>query len=199
MIWKYKINKSNFILKQLCAMGNKSSNASNTAESVNFQQLDKYFSQQVISKWMQKQTVEIDEYLESLMKIYSQHLNLPNSLDYPNDELFKRHLSKMFNYHMERILDKPVKNGAEQGFVAPNIIGTSSSLTSMDLMYLQAQLPELCRKQWRVLYNSSDHGESWAQFLEAILKDPTKTLIIIKSGDRTFGAFMSQPWYLILI
>ena len=174
-------------------MGNSNSQQS-SEETVNFQKLDKYFTKELIGSWLKKEKINLEDYLEPLLALYTDGVEIKSSLLLPKDDKFEKHLSNMLDYHVNHILGKPVKNGQSQAFTIPKIIGVSHVLTNMDVAYLQTHLPESSRSIWNVVYNSSINGESWAQFLNALLRCPSRTLIIIQTEERTFGAFMSTPW-----
>eukprot|EP00835_Amoeboradix_gromovi_P003932 NODE_280_length_11906_cov_0.405268.p5 type:complete len:325 gc:universal NODE_280_length_11906_cov_0.405268:5685-4711(-) len=174
-------------------MGNSNSLAS-TEDNVNFQKLDKYFSKSVSGAWLKKEPVQLNDYIEPLMKLYVNSNSIESSIVVPNDENFKQHLLLMLNYHFNNILGNSVKNGYSLGFLMPKIVGQSNLLNSMYVCYLQSHLQDTCRIRWKIVYNSSIDGTAWSQFIYALVKCPCRSLIIIKSEGKTFGGHMATPW-----
>ena len=175
-------------------MGNDASKMKTSEEMVNFQKLDRHFSAAVVGKWLKNDLIDSEAYFVDLMGHYGKGSMVHITNECSKDEKYKVHLREMLDYHMNWLLNKPVKNGLQHGFLIPKISGKSDILNMSHISYLQMHLIESCRHHWKVIYNSRVNGESWSQFLNPLLTCPSRTLIIINSGKRTFGAFMSEPW-----
>eukprot|EP00834_Sanchytrium_tribonematis_P002142 NODE_60_length_27201_cov_1.043318.p12 type:complete len:322 gc:universal NODE_60_length_27201_cov_1.043318:19060-18095(-) len=167
---------------------------SSSEEIVDFQLLDNYFEKEIISKWLKKEEIQLANIVKPILDIYSQNTKLDKSYDLPIDSHFESHLKKMLDYHFNRLLKRTVPDARSQGFEIPQLLGKTFLLKTMDVCFLQCYLPENCRKSWKVIYNSKINGESWSQFLNSLLCCPSLTLILIRSGGKTFGAYMSSPW-----
>ncbi|CAL8088273.1 unnamed protein product [Orchesella dallaii] len=79
-------------------------------------------------------------------------------------------------------------------------ISNKESFTILDLarvVFLNSQLPSgQLRREWRLLFTTSQHGESFSKLLGTIT-DKGPTLLILKEHrNRVFGAFASYGWKL---
>jgi len=71
--------------------------------------------------------------------------------------------------------------------------------TNLDLgwiMYLKNNLPIECQTNWRLLFSSSSHGESFQSLSSAIIDQGSTILIIKDNYGNVFGGYASQPWLL---
>jgi hypothetical protein len=73
----------------------------------------------------------------------------------------------------------------------------ADNITLLDyprLIYLNSQLAPELRKQWRFLFSTASHGESFSKFLENI-QEKGHTLIIVRdTGGHVFGGYAPQSW-----
>ncbi|XP_050532754.1 MTOR-associated protein MEAK7 [Daktulosphaira vitifoliae] len=64
------------------------------------------------------------------------------------------------------------------------------------IMFINKNLSHDCQRNWRLLFSSSYHGESFQSLTTAII-DQGSTIIIVKdTSGHVFGGFASQPWLL---
>ena len=63
-----------------------------------------------------------------------------------------------------------------------------------DLMLINQNLPVDLRDEWRPLFNSAVHGESFSRLIGHIL-DKGPTVIIVRDTDgHVFGGFGTESW-----
>lgn len=71
--------------------------------------------------------------------------------------------------------------------------------TILDLgwtMFIKNSLPIECQENWRLLYSSSSHGESFQALSSAIIDQGSTILILKDNSGNVFGGYASQPWIL---
>uniref|UniRef100_A0A2S2QRF1 MTOR-associated protein MEAK7 n=1 Tax=Sipha flava TaxID=143950 RepID=A0A2S2QRF1_9HEMI len=71
--------------------------------------------------------------------------------------------------------------------------------TILDLgwtMFIKNSLPMECQENWRLLYSSSSHGESFQALSSAIIDQGSTILILKDNSGNVFGGYASQPWLL---
>lgn len=74
-----------------------------------------------------------------------------------------------------------------------------SSKTILDLgwtMFIKNSLPIECQENWRLLYSSSSHGESFHALSSSIIDQGSTILIIKDNSGNVFGGYASQSWLL---
>jgi hypothetical protein len=106
-------------------------------------------------------------------------------------------LSHCFNFDQESYFAKYLIPHCRK--VTSLSTSTTSKPTLLDLtrvMFLNSQLPPELQDQWRFLFSTVTHGESFSKLL-GLIRDKGATIIIVKgNGGRVFGGFAPQSWTL---
>lgn len=84
----------------------------------------------------------------------------------------------------------PLCNGLENIPHFPSILGLG------DVLFLNLSLPIDLTKEWRFLFSSQVHGESFSTMLGRISMQGATIIIIQDTDDNVFGAFSSDSWSL---
>ncbi|XP_008557372.1 MTOR-associated protein MEAK7 [Microplitis demolitor] len=84
----------------------------------------------------------------------------------------------------------PICKGLENIPHFPSILGLG------DVLFLNLSLPHELRKEWRFLFSSQVHGESFSTMLGRISMQGATIIIIQDTDDHVFGAFSSDNWSL---
>lgn len=69
--------------------------------------------------------------------------------------------------------------------------------TILDLgwtMFIKNSLPIDCQENWRLLYSSSSHGESFQALSSSIIDQGSTILILKDNSGNVFGGYASQSW-----
>ncbi|VVC41183.1 TLDc domain [Cinara cedri] len=64
------------------------------------------------------------------------------------------------------------------------------------IMFIKNSLPVECQENWRLLFSSSSHGESFQSLSSAIIDQGDTILILRDHIGNVFGGYASQPWLL---
>ncbi|XP_066570050.1 MTOR-associated protein MEAK7 isoform X2 [Amia ocellicauda] len=62
------------------------------------------------------------------------------------------------------------------------------------LMYLNSQLPSAMQDQWRFLFSTRLHGESFSQLCGQVVRKGPTVLVLRDNRGHVFGGFASQSW-----
>lgn len=95
-------------------------------------------------------------------------------------------------YSIPRKLDLLPAIGIDQKY-------KQSFKTILDLgwiMFLKNSLPIECQDNWRLLFSSSSHGESFQSLSSAVINQGCTILIVKDDSGNVFGGYASQPWSL---
>lgn len=84
----------------------------------------------------------------------------------------------------------PICRGLENIPHFPSILGLS------DVLFLNLSLPHELRNEWRFLFSSQIHGESFSTMLGRISMQGSTLLIIQDTDNHVFGGFASDNWAL---
>ncbi|XP_063977467.1 MTOR-associated protein MEAK7 [Diachasmimorpha longicaudata] len=84
----------------------------------------------------------------------------------------------------------PICKGLENIPHFPSILGLG------DVLFLNLSLPHELRKEWRFLFSSQVHGESFSTMLGRIQMQGSTIIIIQDTDDHVFGAFAIDSWSL---
>ncbi|KAF4525523.1 hypothetical protein B566_EDAN014909 [Ephemera danica] len=88
----------------------------------------------------------------------------------------------------------PTCSGVTRGILDDTIF--PSELDMAAVAFLNSALPSEARNEWRFLFSSSVHGESFSKMLGNVLAKGA-TLIIVKDKDgHVFGGFATESWNL---
>ena len=95
-------------------------------------------------------------------------------------------------------LSETVPDGGMQLPLLPELIGAGgeeSLLDATSVMYLNSYLPMECQQQWRQVFDSKKHGQSFATMLQKLEKVGGQSLVVVRDADGyVFGGFASVPW-----
>lgn len=95
-------------------------------------------------------------------------------------------------------LAETVPDGVVQMPLLPVLIGDGgeeSSLDATSAMYLNSFLPMECQQHWRQVFDTKQHGQSFATMLQKLEKVGGPSLLIVRDTDNyVFGGFASVPW-----
>lgn len=64
------------------------------------------------------------------------------------------------------------------------------------IMFLKNSLPIDCQENWRLLFSSSSHGESFQSLSSSIIDQGSTILVLKDDSGNIFGGYVSQPWLL---
>lgn len=84
----------------------------------------------------------------------------------------------------------PLCKGLENIPHFPSILGLG------DVLFLNLSLPHSLRNEWRFLFSSQVHGESFSTMLGRITMQGATIMILQDSDDHVFGGFASDNWTL---
>jgi len=73
---------------------------------------------------------------------------------------------------------------------------TETSLSALQILFLNSQLPHELRCLWRPLFNTNVHGESFAKFAGCIMHQGPTIIVIWDEKDNVFGGFATDSWKL---
>lgn len=82
----------------------------------------------------------------------------------------------------------PLCRGLENIPHFPSILGLG------DVLFLNLSLPHELRDEWRFLFSSQVHGESFSTMLGRITQQGATIIILQDSDDHVFGGFASDNW-----
>ncbi|XP_043502816.1 MTOR-associated protein MEAK7 isoform X2 [Polistes fuscatus] len=82
----------------------------------------------------------------------------------------------------------PVCKGLENIPHFPSILGLG------DVLFLNLSLPHELRKEWRFLFSSQVHGESFSTMLGRITMQGATIIILQDTDDHVFGGFAPDSW-----
>nr|CAD7259728.1 unnamed protein product [Timema shepardi] len=71
-----------------------------------------------------------------------------------------------------------------------------STLSLADILYLNLSLPRKLRSEWRFLFSTAVHGESFSKMLGHIMGQGPTLVIVKDTGGHVFGGFASESWKL---
>nr|CAD7394116.1 unnamed protein product [Timema cristinae] len=71
-----------------------------------------------------------------------------------------------------------------------------STLSLADILYLNLTLPRKLRSEWRFLFSTAVHGESFSKMLGHIMGQGPTLVIVKDTGGHVFGGFASESWKL---
>jgi len=74
--------------------------------------------------------------------------------------------------------------------------GNKTSLTLLQVLFLNFQLPHEMRHLWRPLFNTDVHGESFSKFTGCILNQGPTIIVIWDDQGNIFGGFATDSWKL---
>ncbi|XP_065174655.1 MTOR-associated protein MEAK7-like [Sycon ciliatum] len=73
--------------------------------------------------------------------------------------------------------------------------GEESLLDPTAVLYLNNCLPMDCRQNWRQVFDTKQHGQSFATMLQKLEKVGGPSLLVVRDSDGyVFGGFASVPW-----
>lgn len=72
----------------------------------------------------------------------------------------------------------------------------SSVLTMEDILFLNNELPIDWQSEWRLLFSTNIHGESFARVLGQIVNQGPTLLVIKDTNNHIFGGFAPASWSL---
>ncbi|KAG7207158.1 hypothetical protein KM043_008848 [Ampulex compressa] len=84
----------------------------------------------------------------------------------------------------------PICKGLENTPHFPSILGLG------DVLFLNLSLPQELRNEWRFLFSSQVHGESFSTMLGRIVLQGATIVILQDTDDHVFGGFASDSWAL---
>lgn len=64
------------------------------------------------------------------------------------------------------------------------------------IIFLKHSLPIECQENWRLLFSSRSHGESFQSLSTAIIDQGSTILVVKDSSGNIFGGYTSEPWTL---
>lgn len=64
------------------------------------------------------------------------------------------------------------------------------------ILAINHHLPAICRHQWRLLFSSKTHGESFQAFIHQIVNQGPTVLLVKDTDGFIFGGFASESWLL---
>uniref|UniRef100_A0A915Q1H5 MTOR-associated protein MEAK7 n=1 Tax=Setaria digitata TaxID=48799 RepID=A0A915Q1H5_9BILA len=109
--------------------------------------------------------------LHTLSKFMKSHLMLPAMIKHISKPIF------LSSQHNMKLLPQTSKN---------------SLLTPAALCLVYGNLPEELRDEWKLLFSSEKHGESFTKLIKSVDGAGPCLIIIETTSDRVFGAFASQ-------
>lgn len=85
-------------------------------------------------------------------------------------------------------------NDIKTNLIPKSIASRTSVLHSTQILYLSSLLPSVYRNQWRFLFSTRTHGESFSTMMRHILNQGPTLVIIKDSKEYIFGGFASDSW-----
>jgi len=74
--------------------------------------------------------------------------------------------------------------------------GNKTSLSLLQILYLNSQLPHEVRHIWRPLFNTDEHGESFSKLTGCILHQGPTLVVVWDDQGSVFGGFATDSWKL---
>jgi len=74
--------------------------------------------------------------------------------------------------------------------------GNKTSLSLLQVLFLNFQLPHEVRHLWRPIYNTDIHGESFSKFTGCITNQGPSVIIVWDDQGNVFGGFATDSWKL---
>jgi len=71
-----------------------------------------------------------------------------------------------------------------------------SSLSLLQVLFLNSQLPHEMRHIWRPLFNTDVHGESFSKFTGCIINQGPSIVVVWDDQGNVFGGFATDSWTL---
>ena len=62
------------------------------------------------------------------------------------------------------------------------------------ILMINHHLPTTCRHQWRLLFSSRTHGESFQAFVHQIVNQGPTVLVVKDTEGYLFGGFAAESW-----
>lgn len=78
----------------------------------------------------------------------------------------------------------------------PTYKKSHSILNICKVMFINASLPAALRDEWRLLFSSRKHGESFSKLLGYVQKQGPTVLVVKDKGGAVFGSFAPDTWAL---
>jgi len=72
--------------------------------------------------------------------------------------------------------------------------GNKTSLSLLQIMFLNFQLPHEVRHIWRPLFNLDEHGESFSKLTGCILNQGPTIIVVWDDQGNVFGGFATDSW-----
>jgi len=73
---------------------------------------------------------------------------------------------------------------------------TKTSLSLIQVLFLNSQLPHEMRHIWRPLFNTDVHGESFSKFTGCIINQGPSIVVVWDDQGNVFGGFATDSWTL---
>jgi len=73
---------------------------------------------------------------------------------------------------------------------------TKTSLSLLQVLFLNSQLPHEMRHIWRPLFNTDVHGESFSKFTGCIINQGPSIVVVWDDQGNVFGGFATDSWTL---
>jgi len=74
--------------------------------------------------------------------------------------------------------------------------GNKTSLSLLQVLFLNFQLPHEVRHLWRPIYNTDIHGESFSKFTGCITNQGPSIIVVWDDQGNVFGGFATDSWKL---
>lgn len=74
--------------------------------------------------------------------------------------------------------------------------GNKTSLSLLQVLFLNFQLPHEVRHLWRPIYNTDIHGESFSKFTGCITNQGPSVIVVWDDQGNVFGGFATDSWKL---
>ena len=72
--------------------------------------------------------------------------------------------------------------------------GNKTSLSLLQVLFLNFQLPHEVRHLWRPIYNTDIHGESFSKFTGCITNQGPSIIVVWDDQGNVFGGFATNSW-----
>ena len=82
----------------------------------------------------------------------------------------------------------------KQQILLPSLSEDQTSLSPIQILYLNHHLPHELRSIWRPLFNTDTHGESFSKLLGSITGQGPSLLIVWDETGNIFGGFATDSW-----
>lgn len=107
--------------------------------------------------------------------------------------LHREELGILFNLEQ----DEEEEVGMLPLLMNPEALGVSHSiLDSAHILHLNFLLPQNYQREWRFLFSTKCHGESFSMLLGKILDKGPTVIVVADENDFVFGGFASESWSL---